>query len=536
MNNTTKDYPSSVIFPPATASRKAVVRLRYQKRVIGLILIFALIRGIMAFSLTLGNDESYYWLYSKQLQWNYFDHPPMVAIWIRIFTANLLLDSLEGFIRLGSVVGCALSTWFLYRTCALIHSERAGWFAAVLYNTSFYAGIITGLFIWPDSPQMVFWTGCLWLIARLMTDERAWITWILFGIVSGLCIMSKVHGSLIWAGLILFLLWKRRNWLLMPQLYVSAFIALAIASPILIWNINYDFATYAFHSQRVKVHQFEIDEYSFLKESVGQILFNNPIQVGIMVWALISWKRRSFSSLPALTVYNLIGLPLIFLLLIISMFRDSTLPHWSGPAYVSLMPLAAIHLTGVSRGRLFPSSVRWCFITFFAFIIGWNLTIYLYPGTWGSQSKQTLGKSDLTLDFYGWKEAGKNFTTLYKREVAAGIMPEGAPIICYKWWGAHLEYYFGRPSGAQMIGLGSIQNLHQYLWFNAARKDLVNLSKAYCIVPSDEFYDVREMYGIYYKQIELVTTLKTYRANKPAHNFFVYRLSGWKNKVPYISR
>ena len=106
----------------------------YRKKIFALIVFFSIIKLFLAFILELGNDESYYWLYSQYLQWNYFDHPPMVAIWIRFFTANLALDHYEGFVRLGSVTGSALASWFMFRTGTLLHSERAGFFAAVLYN------------------------------------------------------------------------------------------------------------------------------------------------------------------------------------------------------------------------------------------------------------------------------------------------------------------------------------------------------------------------------------------------------------------
>src|SRR5215213_3642628 len=125
----------------------------YRKKFFVFVAILFPIKLFFAFWLELGNDEAYYWLYSQYLQWNYFDHPPMVAVWIRIFTLNLVFSN-EGFLRLGSVVGCALSTWFVFKAVATLHSEKAGWFAACLYNASFYAGITAGVYIMPDTPQM----------------------------------------------------------------------------------------------------------------------------------------------------------------------------------------------------------------------------------------------------------------------------------------------------------------------------------------------------------------------------------------------
>ncbi len=114
----------------------------YTKKVIALIIACSILRIIIASTVELANDESYYWLYSQDLKWNYFDHPPMVAIWIRLFTLNLWLEKYVMFLRLGSIVGCALSTWFMYKCVATLSNERAGWFAACLYNASFYAVVL----------------------------------------------------------------------------------------------------------------------------------------------------------------------------------------------------------------------------------------------------------------------------------------------------------------------------------------------------------------------------------------------------------
>lgn len=504
----------------------------YSRRVLYLIGFFTLLRVGSAFTLELGNDEAYYWLYSQRLQWNYFDHPPMVALWVRFFTANLSLQSIEGFVRLGSIVSAAGSTWAIYKAVSLIHSRRSGWLAAVLYNISFYASIIAGIIIWPDSPQMLFWTASLWMLARIVRRDKDWVSWVLFGITSGLCIMSKVHGVFLWGGLGLYMLWKERAWMLRPQTYVSALITLAIISPILIWNIQHDFITYRFHSERVEVGRAIFNARGFGEEVLGQVLFNNPVLVFLAFAGMVRWRRRSFSSMPALTLYNFIGLPLLLVLLGISIFRDTTLPHWSGPAYVTLVPLAAVQLASIDTRRLLPRLLRGGLVAFFLFFIPWNLVVHFYPGTFGAKAQQVLGRGDASLDYYGWEEAGKAFASLYSRETASGMMPATAPLVSYKWWGAHVEYYFGRPAGVPVIGLGTTPNLHHYLWMNEQRAAAVDLSKAYCIVPSDEYYDAPLMYTRYYRVVEHVGTITTRRSGKPAHHFYVYRLSGWKGAVP----
>ena len=72
----------------------------FKNKIVTLITVATLIRFIIALSIDLGNDEVYYITYAKQLQWNYFDHPPLVALLIRLSTFNLTITS-DFFIRLG---------------------------------------------------------------------------------------------------------------------------------------------------------------------------------------------------------------------------------------------------------------------------------------------------------------------------------------------------------------------------------------------------------------------------------------------------
>lgn len=506
----------------------------WQKRVLLLIAIFSIIRLCVVFTLELGTDESYYRLYGQLLQWNYFDHPPMVAIWVRAFTVNLLLEKFEGFIRLGSVTGCALSTWLMYKLVSQLSTEKAGWFAACLYNASFYTGITAGIFIMPDAPQMIFWTLSLWMIIKITIDDRKWLYWILLGAAAGLCIMSKIHGIFIWFGLGLYTIFFQREWLKNPRFYVAAMITLLFISPIFIWNINYDFVTYRFHSERVEFDPLSPKWFGIIREFVGQLVLNNPINAILIFIALIKYKELK-KSMQALTIFNCIGLPFILVLLAISLYRD-TLPHWSGPAYVALLPLAAINLAKINQSAAMAALHRWSPALFIISLITFILIIHYYPGTLGNTSHQDLGKGDIAVDNYGWREAGNKFAAIYKEDIRKGKVLEGTPVVCNKWWGAHEEYYFCRPIDIQMIGLGIMNNLHHYMWMNKLRKAKVNFKNAYCIVPSIDHYDVHKAYADYYSTIDSVTVIEVIRSGKPSNNFKIYRLGGWKNNLPEANK
>ncbi|MEP6615665.1 MAG: glycosyltransferase family 39 protein [Ginsengibacter sp.] len=504
--------------------------MSYKRRVIVLIVILSFVRLFISSIIDLGNDESYYWLYSQYLKWNYFDHPPMVSLWIRIFTLNLWLDDHELFLRLGSVTGCAISSWFMYKCVSTLHSERAGWFAALLYNASFYSSITAGLLIMPDSPQMVFWTLSLWMIARIMADEKNWFNWLLLGIASGLCIMSKMHGVFIWSGILLYAVSVKRSWL-NQRLFASLSLTMIIASPIVIWNVENNFVTYHFHIQRITPQVLSLSHFNLLRELIGQILINNIFNVAIIIIALSASLNKKNPVQRSLAAYNFIALPLIFSLLVISFYKH-TFPHWSGPGYITLIPIAAIYLAVTNSTIYFPRILKYSMGLYLISLFVCSLVVKYYPGNFGNNERNDLGKGDITLDMNGWREAGEQFAKIYNQEILDGKALPASPVVCYNWWGSHIEYYFCRPGKIRMIGLGSLNDLHQYAWLNTPRIPLVNFNTAYCVVPSDENYNVQDEYRDFYSYSDMIAIIHVQRNKIPTHDFYVYRLTGWKNKLP----
>ncbi|HEY8688349.1 MAG TPA: glycosyltransferase family 39 protein [Chitinophagaceae bacterium] len=503
----------------------------YSKKLLQLIIITAVLRLLGASFTELGNDEVYYWTYAKHLQWNYFDHPPMVAVWIRVFTANMSLQKFELFIRLGSIFSCAISTWLLFHLVKTLHSAKAAWFTACLYNASVYASIITGVFILPDSPQMIFWCSSLFLLIKILSFPKSWVYWIMLGICIGLCIMSKVHGVFLWFGFGLYILFKKRNFLALPQLYFSVLITALIISPILFWNMSNDFITYRFHSQRVISSLSSLNFQGLAREIYGEILYTNPFSMIIIISALISWRKGRIKDSGPLALLNFIAIPMISIFIIISLLGD-TLPHWSGPAYVTLLPVSAVYLTEKFPSVIFPKLLRWSISLMFILLIIGPILINYYPGTMGKNNGKEMGTTDFSLDIFGWSQAAEKFRKIYIDEQKTGIMPPDAPVVCHNWFpAAHEDYYFCRQLSIKLIGVGSPFNLHHYIWLNKYQLAGLNMEKSYCIVPSNEYYDARSVYKDYYGQIDSLTTIDTYRAGKICRTFTVFRLQHWKGTV-----
>ena len=506
----------------------------YKKQLTYLIVIASLIRIFTAYMLELGNDEVYYYTYALQLQSNYFDHPPGVGLLIRFFTLNLHLTS-EVFVRLGSIVFAAIGTIICFQIGKQIVNARTGWYAALLYNTSIYSSIIAGTFILPDSPQIVFWLAALTVMIDLVKKDRYTyktpiISWLLFGIFSGLCIMCKIHGIFLWVGLGLYLLMFNRKEFTSIGIYLAAFITLLVISPIFFWNLHNDFVTWRFHSERVEIKQLLFDIDSFLQTILGQLFYNNPVNVIISIAALIySNKRRlmrkNFSRLLLLT-----GLPIILFTTGISLFKP-VLPHWSGPGFVTLLFIAAAFLdakTPVYKKYFIQWSVKLAISLLFVIIVGGIAWIKLFPETIGSKQKENLGELDFTLDLTGWHQFSEAFNPWLKQQQQQGKLPLNIVFVDHKWFPAsHVAYYVAKPLHTGVYGVGKVNDLHQFVWLNHANKWLTKGGDALCIVPSNYPDNPSVTYAQTFSSTQLLQTFSQTRSGHVVRYFKVYLLKGY---------
>lgn len=487
---------------------------------------------LIASIVELGNDEVYYWTYALHLQYNYFDHPPMVGLLVRLTTANLVLHS-ELFVRLGAIICSAICTGLMFSIGKQVGNKRTGWWAALLYTTSIYTSIIAGTFILPDSPQMVFWLWGILLLIRIkhaQEQQRATMKlWIWFGIAAGLCTMSKVHGAFLWIAVGLYALFMNRKWLKQKGMYFAVIISLLIASPILIWNMQNGFITYNYHGNRVNLNGSGLHMDSFVRELLGSFFYNNPINV-VLIFLGIAFSIKKQKGSADGKLLMLCGLPLICLLLGISLFRD-TFPHWSGPGYTALIPLAAVYLDKKKSndGMCVPKVIKAAFILIIFVLVAGIGIIKCYPGTIASATGDNLGDGDFTLDMYGWKELGKKMDSLNKAETAKGTMQNDAPIIVNKWFpAAHIDFYVAPVSHQATYAIGELFDLHHYYWLNAFKKPLQKKRDAYFIMPSNN-HDEKYI-GYYKERFDTVlppSIIPIYRNGAVCKQVAVFRMKGY---------
>lgn len=511
----------------------------YSRKLLYLVGITLIARCLLACAINLGNDEAYYFTYALQPDWNHFDHPPLVGIFIRIFTLNLHWVNTFS-MRLTAIIAAAISTWIIFQCGKLLKNERTGWIAAILYNTSIYTSIISGVFILPDSPQTVFWLLSIFVVLKLVLDnhtkQQENRRLILLGIYIGLATMCKVHGVFLWFGIFMYMVIYDRQYFSNYFLYLSLFITLIIISPIFFWNLHYHFITWSFHSQRVEVHRFAINTTGFITALAGQIGYNNPINIIIYILALTGIKKVVFPR-KTLHLLNWLIFPVIIVVTAISLFRD-VLPHWSGPGFTGLMLLAAFVLDGyfsTKKIRLYRRWLNAASVLIIVFTLAGIYFIRLYPGTLGDKQPSELGSGDVTLDMYDWQDLKKEFNNIRNKAIDSGLMKQDDPIVTDKWFpGGHVLFYVGYPLHIPVIGAGSVFELHKFAWLNRMEGYIQKGENAWYITSSNYFNDPLKQYTDDFQQIILIKKIPQTRSGAVVRFWYIYRLKNATRTLGHI--
>ncbi len=511
------------------------MKKNYSKHLWILIVISTLIRVILAATTELGNDEVYYRLYALYPDWSHFDHPPMIGWMMWIFSLGLTFTSELAF-RMSPIVFAAINTFLIFQIGKEIKNERTGWFAALLYTASVYAFIIAGTFIMPDAPQSLFWLLSLWILTRVFSEkynfEQQKKYLLLAGLFIGLAFISKYTSIFLWLGAGLYILFFDRKWLKTKELWISGIITIICMLPVLIWNLQNDFISFTFHAERVDSQgtPFRIDY--LLTEIAGEFLYNNPVNFILLFIVVVAFLRKKiFIDRHMGRLLLCVGMPVILLFWFFACFR-STLPHWSGPAFVSLIPLCAAWLDEKQQSqRLFNT---WNTLGLSLIFVGLSLAVFhihtglIFPDKIHTEAED-LGEYDFSLDLYGWHQAGKGFGEIRQKAIANGEMPAVAPIVSYRWFpAANQDYYIAEPNNTHVLVIGDLERIHKFAWINQARGGFQEGMDMWYVTSSHDFSPPQDHFSEYFETIGEPVMIPIYRCGKVVENFFVYQLHNLK--------
>src|SRR5579875_756929 len=151
-----------------------------------------LLRFLIAATVPLGDDETFYWEWSRHLAPAYIDHPPAIAF--LVWAATRLLGSTPFAVHSVSVVlsfFTSLAVWSLARE--VLGRDRAATWAVVLFSAVpvFAAGALLAA---PDAPLGLAWVLTLLWAWRAATRDapRGWL-WA--GLFLGAALDSKYTAA-----------------------------------------------------------------------------------------------------------------------------------------------------------------------------------------------------------------------------------------------------------------------------------------------------------------------------------------------------
>ena len=287
-----------------------------------------LLNLLQAFFTEITSDEAYYWMYSQHPAWGYFDHPPMIAILIRV---GYFLFPCELGVRLFPCLMGTATIYFIYLLAGKPDNVRL--FILMICSIILMHLHLAGFLAIPDIP-MLFFTALFFLIWRRYLDQDRFIWVLLLSLTITAMFYSKYHSILV----IFFTVLANLRLLLRKSFWLIVLFTVILYMPHILWQINHDFITFQYHLIGRNDSEVFKQFYDFF---LNQIVVTGPL-VGVLLLYL-SFTRRTTSTFERVLKFNLLGFYIFFML---SSLKDHVEPHWTAAAFIPMIVLAWPGLTG----------------------------------------------------------------------------------------------------------------------------------------------------------------------------------------------
>jgi len=212
------------------------------------LVVITLINLLQASFTGLLKDEAYYAYFARNMQWGYFDHPPLIAL-------LALPSSIEGLglfgVRVLSVLSVSLSYWLLYQTLSKETKERIsnGLFSLLLLGLPLVN--LYGFLTLPDTGTLLFTALFFYAYKQFLLETKYAV--LTLGLAMAGLMYSKYTGVLILFGVIISnpaLIRDSRAW-------KSVALSLLLFGPHLLWLSQNEWVTLRFHFSERPNHAYE---------------------------------------------------------------------------------------------------------------------------------------------------------------------------------------------------------------------------------------------------------------------------------------
>jgi 4-amino-4-deoxy-L-arabinose transferase-like glycosyltransferase len=454
-------------------------------------------------------------VWSRRLAESYFDHPPMIAYLIRFGTA-LFGDTVFGVRSMAIVSVIAASALVYVLTVILFDDRRVGVMATLWFNLMPHTAFFS-IVMYPDTPAIVFWLLCCVALAQVWkTKQGAW--WYLAGAAMGLLLLSKYTGVFLLGGIGLWLLASAqlRHWLKRPEPYLGALIALLLFSPVILWNADHHWASFAKQFGRA-LDSSSDGGLGNAGAFVGiQILFVSPL---IFVFAVggvgVATARGVLRQHANWLLLALATVPML-LYFLVHAFSAEVLPQWPSAAYAIAVVAAVAAFApreGVpERGPL----IRYGFLA--APWIGLIFTLTLLAQMTIRPVQVAAARDPLNI-FSGWAQLASDIRVVAQAHDAAYIANADYDT------GAELAFYL------RDIPVFQASEAIRYNYRMPIDQALLTGSTG-IYVAMEPFKDLSDVQK-HFDRVELIATIWRSRNGDPIKPYRIYELQGYRGGVPY---
>jgi Dolichyl-phosphate-mannose-protein mannosyltransferase len=323
------------------------------------ILALAALRLVAAAFTPLTFDEAYYWMWSQHLAGGYYDHPPMVAVVIRLGT--MVAGDTELGVRLASILLALPMSFAMFRSAEILFGGvRVAATATILLNVTLMAAVGT-LIVTPDAPLLVASSFVLFFLAKVLeTGRGAW--WLAVGAAVGAALLSKYTALFFGPAILIWLVSvaKLRRWLLTPWPYLGGLVALVLFTPVILWNADHHWVSFLKQMGRARIEDFRP---VFIAELIPtQIGFATPLVfiLGAMGLHALAWRHAG--TFAARALINAMFWTIVAYFVWHSLHARVE-ANWFAPVYPALAIAAAVaaHLVPweAKAQRLSDFCLRW---------------------------------------------------------------------------------------------------------------------------------------------------------------------------------
>ncbi|MCL2388972.1 MAG: glycosyltransferase family 39 protein [Elusimicrobia bacterium] len=384
-------------------------------------------------------DEAHYWLYSQYLSLSYFDHPPLIGYIIRLFVD--VFGTSEFSVRLPAVLFFVATSWLFYKCVQKLYDERTAFWSVVMINVLPVFSFLGAVISIPDSPLAFFWILTFYLFLKILETQSKNL-WYALGLAVGLGLLAKYNAVMLPAGIFIFLLFYKKfaagnsvNWLKRKEPYFAALIAFICFMPVIIWNMQNNWASFAFQLGRGASAGLPRFSFTLFGQSIGaQAGYVSPLLFLVFAaCAYMCFKDAFFKRDKSALAIACFGLPVLLLFNAIATFNE-ILPHWPAMGYLVLTPYVTHIILKYWNVNWFR---RYIYIASGLAIL-MNVLVPLQamykiipieiflPAELRQETRHGISyaeRIDLTNELHGWREVAAKIEVLVQENTAEGQAP-----------------------------------------------------------------------------------------------------------------